>query len=755
MLRMGVLCLLTQVFVSHVAIANDPVQWVATSPGGGGCFRGVAISPHDSDLIFCNNDMGGAFRSEDGGETWTLMPFAQIHSVLTSGNYPQAAWSFHPTIESRVLVGTNDGFLISDDKGLNWKRIPGILERNERGPRHVRFSPQDPEYGVAVFRALPPFDVVTVYITRDAGQTWTYASEINEEAREVANVWFNTDASGESALLVATDTYLWKSTDQGMTWEQTALELLPVEQPRKVYDLIAADGKLLLTRHEEDLSIGIYASGDNGTTWERVATEGLIQPQSDREQYQRMAVSSADPKVLYVTYQGIRDNDPLAQGISNVFRSSDGGLSWTPTLFQHPLMERYNITNTTWLTGIWGWQVKPFCINVDPNDPDHVIVSTITAVYMTNDGGLTWRQVQGPTGVTADQPAGGMMMLSCWNYYFSPLNSDRQYIASTDFGGWSSADAGENWTYSYEGNPWHNNIYALAFSPEVEGRLWAASSRTHDIFSWKYHKDLGKYFGGVARSDDGGLTWRNATQSRSLPNRAVTDIWLDPERSVAGAEVLWAAVPGHGLYLSQDGGATWEKRNAGLDTANLNVIRVRGDGEGNLYALSMIRVSDDGREAGSLYVSVDDGQTWEELFTRPEVPHLVNFELVPERPGTIYVTALQKTQDLKSRNGGAWKSEDYGESWTRIYDGPCYALAVHPEDPDCLFLSSWEHMGDGVFTSLDGGATWSQLENYPFWRPLEITFHPENSNRIYVTNFGGGVYTAVLPSAAVAQCACQ
>lgn len=57
-------------------------------------------------------------------------------------------------------------------------------------------------------------------------------------------------------------------------------------------------------------------------------------------------------------------------------------------------------------------------------------------------------------------------------------------------------------------------------------------------------------------------------------------------------------------------------------------------------------------------------------------------------------------------------------------------------------MVSWKYMGDGIYHSGDGGESWDKIESYPFWRPLQIVFHPDNPDIVYVTNFGGGAYKA-------------
>lgn len=56
-----------------------------------------------------------------------------------------------------------------------------------------------------------------------------------------------------------------------------------------------------------------------------------------------------------------------ATDMESAFRTvDDGGKSWCAVLFQNPETPGYNVTNSTWLTGAWGWMVAPFAVAADP-----------------------------------------------------------------------------------------------------------------------------------------------------------------------------------------------------------------------------------------------------------------------------------------------------------------------------------------------------------------------------------------------------
>ena len=71
-------------------------------------------------------------------------------------------------------------------------------------------------------------------------------------------------------------------------------------------------------------------------------------------------------------------------------------------------------------------------------------------------------------------------------------------------------------------------------------------------------------------------------------------------------------------------------------------------------------------------------------------------------------------------NGGVWKTDDYGRTWTPIFDkeptGSIGAVAVAPSDPNIVYVGSGEGLhrpdlsiGDGIYKSTDAGKTWTHL----------------------------------------------
>lgn len=111
---------------------------------------------------------------------------------------------------------------------------------------------------------------------------------------------------------------------------------------------------------------------------------------------------------------------------------------------------------------------------------------------------------------------------------------------------------------------------------------------------------------------------------------------------------------------------------------------------------------------------------------------------VPNQPNLFYVAAV---------NGGVWKSDNAGRTWTPIFDrestGSIGALAVSPSDPRIVYAGSGEGLqrpdlavGDGVYKSTDGGATWAHLGLREGQQIASMAIDPMNPNRLFVAVLG-------------------
>ena len=111
---------------------------------------------------------------------------------------------------------------------------------------------------------------------------------------------------------------------------------------------------------------------------------------------------------------------------------------------------------------------------------------------------------------------------------------------------------------------------------------------------------------------------------------------------------------------------------------------------------------------------------------------------VPSQPNVFYVGQV---------NGGVWKSDDYGRTWTPIFDDQptqsVGAIAVAPSDPNIIYVASGEGLqrpdlsvGDGIYKSMDAGKTWTHLGLRDGQQIPALAIDPRDPNRLFAAVLG-------------------
>ena len=105
------------------------------------------------------------------------------------------------------------------------------------------------------------------------------------------------------------------------------------------------------------------------------------------------------------------------------------------------------------------------------------------------------------------------------------------------------------------------------------------------------------------------------------------------------------------------------------------------------------------------------------------------------QPNVFYMAAV---------NGGVWKTTDFGNTWTPIFDeagssGSVGAIAVAPSNSNVIYVGSGEGLqrpdlavGDGMYKSTDAGKTWTRLGLRDAQQITAIVVDPKNAERVYV-----------------------
>ena len=342
---------------------------------------------------------------------------------------------------------------------------------------------------------------------------------------------------------------------------------------------------------------------------------------------------------------------------------------------------------------------------------------------------LCWRHI-GPAGNRVSAVAG------------VPGDPLVYYAGAASGGIVKTTDAGIHWQPVFDDQP-VASIGSLAVAPSDPSIVWAGTGES----CIRSHISVGE---GIFKSVDAGKTWtRMGLEQTGRIGRVVVHP-TNPEVVLACAlGHAYGPQPERGVFRTTDGGASWEHvlfvdEHTGCSSLAMDPANPR-----KLFAgMWQIDIKTWGRESGGpgsgLFVSQDGGTTWQRQqghgLPMREVGK-VKVAITRSNPNRVY--ALIETGDgapwhgQETDRGQVWRSEDGGETWEVVsYDRhamgrPHYYshLFVAPDNEhEVYFLTS------AYSVSLDGGRTLEPRtgQSLPGWDHHDMWIDPTNANRMIV-----------------------
>ena len=310
------------------------------------------------------------------------------------------------------------------------------------------------------------------------------------------------------------------------------------------------------------------------------------------------------------------------------------------------------------------------------------------------------------------------------------------YVAVGSGGVWKTENAGTTWTSLFDGQGSYS-IGSLGADPSDPNRIWVGTGENHG----------GRHLGfgdGIYKSDDGGATWEKKGLEAS---EHISKIIVHPEDSntiwVAAQGPLWSPGGERGVYKSTDGGETWTNTLSAGEYTGATDLLIDPRNPDRLYAAlwqrhrTVAAYVGGGPETG-LWKSEDGGETWTELKTGLPSGNQgkIGLAISPMQPDVVYAAI-----ELDLREGGVWKSVNRGASWEKMSDtvsggtGPHYyqELYASPHYFDRIYLVS-----NTTQISNDGGATFYDLNNdLKHVDDHAIAFRPDDPEYILFGSDGG------------------
>lgn len=564
----------------------------------------------------------------------------------------------------------------------------------------------------------------------------------------------------EKYLVAGADGGIWRRrsanpswvplTDQMPTTAIGALAMDPVDE-----DVIyAGTGEANYAYHSR-FGMGVYKTIDGGDTWVHLAESTFA-----GRCFSRIVVDWSNPSRLFAAVapaggflppRSAAKGHPQRNGPVGIFRSDDGGVSWSqvsgglpslagtdiaidPTdsqrlyacigdIFGHPDNGIYRSTDggqawTRLAGGLPTTDVGRISIAVAPSMPSRLYAAvtqvatstggsaSLRGVYRSDNGGDGWTQ----------RPVSNYMATFGW--YLNVVTVQPTNPNVVVVGGVSahrSVDGGSTWTTV---TPPHVDLHAAAW--DAAGRLIVGDDggvhRSTNLGSSWTHLNGGlgliQFYAGLSldpANDDVlyGGTQDNGTNKRLGPGNWIHIFGGDGGVTAvnpANPEIVFCEFQGTGsLYRSTNAGASFNLSRTGISLSDRNCFLPP-------YEIDPTNPQRMVYGTHRVYQSVSGGQSWTPIsgdLTATATGAIHSIAIAPSNPQTIWVTTNDGNVQVTFNGGGNWSLVRQGlPGWYRVMR----QVFVSPTNHLTAYLAASAFGVDQVLRTGNGGQTWSALD---------------------------------------------
>ena len=674
-----------------VAAAVDSAQlgsmkYRLIGPYRGGRSTAIAGTAQSPNLFYSGSTGGGVWRTEDAGQSWQPISDkyfgGSIGSIDVADSDPNVIFVGTGSQDVRGNSSTGRGMWKSTDAGRTWS-FAGLRETGALGRTVIHPTNPDIVYAAALGHPFGKNRERGIYRSKDGGASWQ-------------QVLFVNDSTGASELV------------------------MHPTNPRILYAGMWRAERKPWTMISGGPEGGVYRSTDGGDTWTKLTgglPTGLVGKVG-------IAISPANPDRIWAMIE--------AEPAGGLYRSDDAGTTWMRVNAENKIRQR-------------AWYY--YRIVADPVNENQMYVMSVQ-MHKSVDAGRTFEPVTVPHGDTHD-------------LWINPSNP-RVMGMSDDGGSVVSLTGGKTWSSMnllptaemYDVIVDHAFPYRVYTAQQDNTSIsvpsWLESNTLHPMNSWM--NAGGCETGPIALHPDypdviyGGC-YGGAINRYEPKTDLRRDVITYPQQQVGqkAAELKyrfqWVApilVSQHDrntvyhasqvLHRTRDGGMTWSVISPDLTTNDKSTQGmaggpINGDQTGVEMFNTIFALGEDSKDARVLWTGSDDGRvhitrdggaSWQDI-TPPGMPKFATvnrIDVSKHLAGRAYIAAHRYRLDDYAPY--AWRTDDYGRTWTRVADGtngiPAdYPVRVVREDgtrPGLLYAGT----EFGIFVSIDNGARWQPLQ---------------------------------------------
>ncbi len=691
--------------------------WRNIGPLRAGRVAAVTGAIGEPGVFYFGSPEGGVWKTSNAGVTWNEI-FDQVPGVASVGAIEVA-----PSDTNIIYAGTGDiitggaidegnGMYKSTDAGKTWqhigldstKQIPSIIV-DPSNPDVVLVAAQGNVHEKSGRRG--------VFRSTDGGRTWTRTLFVNDEvgavklayAYDKPNVILATTdehyvppgSAARGAFGGPNGTHLFRSTDDGVTWQEISGHGLPDLSGRT---------SVAIANHTDARrmfiigNFGLYRSDDGGATWRQMDPTDTRIRNGQGGYNCGVYVNSENPDIVYTIN-------------TSSYVSHDGGNTFTG------------------FKGAPGGD-DPQQLWIDPTNGQRMLLGMDQGGTVTLDGGKTWstwynQSTEQVYHISVDnsfpfwvyapqQDAGAIRVRSRGNFgEITPLDWD-------PVGGWEwgtiVADPLNPHVVYASGSGILKITYpteqVINVSPSQDPSLHLRQTSTNPLIwaPWNQHELLAG-FQYVMATTDGGVHWRRISPDLGYPK----GVKPPPESQAFGRG---------------RGGRGGRGAFGGLIEAISPSTVARG----------LIWVSTNN---GLIKLTRNDGASWEDV-SIPDLPDRDHADLDAidashQNPGEAYVAVDYHT--VGNFAPYFYRTRDYGKTWTKIVNGlptgqtnGSFARVIRADTKQAGLLFAGTE--SSMYVSFDDGDQWQSLRlNLPITSYRDAVI---KGNDLVVGTYGRGIW---------------
>ncbi len=566
----------------------------------------------------------------------------------------------------------------------------------------------------------------------DYGDTWFISGlEISRHIAEIEIHPLNTNilysAVSGGLYSKSEDRGIFKSTDAGVNWNKvlflndstSAIDV--AVDPNDLNVVYAAMWERLRGpsfRKAAGVNSGIYKSTDGGTSWTQLLN-GLPSPNPVIGRIS-IAVAPSNPNYVYALYKEASSPNGSDNTFHGFYRSTDKGNIWA----QMPSgILPSEFSGFGWYFGL---------LEVDPNDHNLVYCADIDLFKSTN-GGSNWQNITNSYSGSFDEQHPDQHAM-----WIDPLNQDN-LIVGNDGGMFNTNAGGAPWTKSYDLPI--SQFYASEIDylqPEIKlGGTQDNGTLKSDgtINNWDhiyggdgFHTKVDytnssivyaeSQWGGLGKSTNGGQSW-NYNVSNGIDFSRTN--WSTPYvLDVQDPNILFFGT--YKLHRTVNGAGNWEVISPDLTRGPNGRMGTITCVTSAVESDNITRVIYVGTDDAKLSVSTNSGSSWEDRTGILPQRYITDVLADKREPAMAYVTI--SGYNLDETTPHVFRTIDYGNTWDDISgnlpDIPVNSIIIEYDDDSTLYVGT----DAGVFFTQNLGISWyvlgTGLPNSPVF---DINYH--------------------------------